>query len=133
MSLWSLHVVIVLHLGGTLSSCRTQNYVSDCDVYLLRRNWDSFCCCCSAAQACPALCNPMDCSTPGFPVLHSLPKLVQTHVHSVTDAIQPSCLLSSPFPPACNLSQHQGFFQGVNSSHEVAKVLESQLQHQSFQ
>ena len=76
---------------------------------------------------------PMDCSTPGFPVLQQLRELTQTHVHWVGDAIQPSHPLSSPSPLAFNLSQHQGLFQWVNSSHEVAKVLEFQLQHQSFQ
>ena len=75
---------------------------------------------------------PMDCSTPGFPVHHHLPELPQTHVHWVSDAIQPSHPLSSP-SPAFNLSQHQCLFQWVSSSHQVAKVLELQLQHQSFQ
>ena len=74
----------------------------------------------------------MDCNTPGFPVHHQLPELAQTHVHWVSDAIQPSHPLSSPSPPALNLSQHQGLFQWVSSSHQVAKVLEFQLQHQSF-
>ena len=73
----------------------------------------------------------MDCSTPGFPVLHHLPKFAQTHVHWVGDAIQPSQPLLSPSPPALNLSQHQGLFQWVCSSHQVAKVLELQLKHQS--
>ena len=68
------------------------------------------------------LCDPMDCSTPGFPVHHQLPELAQTHVHWVSDAIQPSHPLSSPFPPALNLSQDQGLFQWVSSSHHVAKV-----------
>ena len=75
----------------------------------------------------------MDCSTPGFPVHHQLPELAQTHVHWVGDAIQPSHSLSPPSPPALNLSQHQGLFQWVSSLHQVAKVLEFQLQHQSFQ
>ena len=70
----------------------------------------------------------MDCSMLGFPVHHQLLKLTQTHVHWVSDAS-----FSAPFPPAFNLSQHQGLFQGVSSSHEVAKILEFQLQHQSFQ
>jgi len=65
----------------------------------------------SVPQSCPALCNPMDCSTPGFPVHHQLPELAQTHVHRVGDAIQPSHPLSSPSPPALNLSQHQDLFQ----------------------
>ena len=75
----------------------------------------------------------MDCSTPGFPVHHQLLKLAQTHVHWVGDAIQPSHPLLSPSPPAFNLSQHQGLFQWVSSSHQVAKVLELLLQHQPFQ
>ena len=75
----------------------------------------------------------MNHSTPGLPVHHQLPELAQTHVHRVGDAIHPSHPLSSPSPPAPNPSQHQGLFQWVNSSHEVAKVLEFQLQHQSFQ
>jgi len=75
----------------------------------------------------------MNRSTPGLPVHHQLPEFTQTHVHRVSDAIQPSHPLSSPFPPAPNPSQHQSLFQQVNSSHEVAKVLEFQLQHQSFQ
>ena len=73
----------------------------------------------------------MDCSTPGFPVHHQFPELAQTHVHHVSDAIQPSYPLLSTSPPAFNLSQHQGLFKWVSSSHQVAKVLELQLQHQS--
>ena len=87
----------------------------------------------SVPQSCPTLCNPMNCSTPGFPVLHQLPDFAQTHVHRVGDATQPSHPLSSPSPPAFNLSQHQGLFQWVSPWHQVAKVLEFQLQHQSFQ
>ena len=85
------------------------------------------------AQSCPTLCDPMDCSMPGFPVHHQLPELTQTHVHHVSDAIQPSHPLSSPSAPAFNLSQHQGLFKWVSSSHQVATVLEFQLQYQSFQ
>ena len=69
----------------------------------------------------------MDCSTPGFPVHHQLPELAQTHVHQGGDVIQPSHPLSSSAPPAFNLSQHQGLFQEVSSSHQVAKGLEFQL------
>ena len=87
----------------------------------------------SVAQSCPTLCDPMNRSTPGLPVHHQLPESTQTHVHWVSDAIQPSHPLSSPSPPALNPSQHQGLFQWVNSSHKVAKVLEFQLQHLSFQ
>ena len=75
----------------------------------------------------------MDCSTPGLPVHHQLPEFTQTCVHWVGDAIQPSHPLSSPFPPAFNLSQHQGLFKWVSCAHQVAKGLEFQLQHQSFQ
>ena len=76
------------------------------------------------------LCDPMNRSTPGLPVHHQLPEFTQTPVHRVRDAIQPFHPRSSPSPPP---SQHQSLFQGVNSSHEVAKLLEFQLQHQSFQ
>ena len=87
----------------------------------------------SVAQSCPILCDPMNHSTPGLPVHHQLLEFTQIHVHRVGDAIQPSHPLSSPSPPAPNPSQHQGLFQCVISSHEVTKVLEFQLQHQSFQ
>ena len=86
----------------------------------------------SSVQSLSSLCNPMDCSTPGFPVHHQLLELAETHAHWVGDSIQPSHLLSSPSPPAFNLSQHQSLFQWVSSSRQVAKVLELQLQHQSF-
>ena len=92
----------------------------------------SLCCCCSVAKSCLTLCNATNCSTPGFPVLHYLPELTQTHVHWVSDAIQPSRPLSSP-SPALSLSQNQGLFQWVSCLHQMAKVLELQLQHQSFQ
>ena len=90
-------------------------------------------CCYSVAQSCLTLCNPMNCSMPGFAVLHHFPELAQTHVHWVGDAIQPSHPLLSPSPPAFNLSQHQGLFQWVSPSHQVPKVWEIQLHHQSFQ
>ena len=83
----------------------------------------------SVTQSCPTLCDPMNRSTPGLPVHHQLPEFTQTHVHRVGDAIQPSHPLSSPSPPAPNPSQHQGLFQWVSSSHQVAKVLEFQIQH----
>ena len=86
----------------------------------------------SLAQSCPTLCNPVNRRTPGLPVHHQLPESTQTHVHRVSDDNKPSHPLSSPSPPAPNPSQYQGLFQLVNSSHEVAKVLEFQLQHQSF-
>ena len=78
---------------------------------------------CSVAQSCLTLCDPIDCSMPGFPVLHYLPELAQTHVH----AIQPSHPVSPPSPMAFNLPQHQGLFQWVSSSHQMAEVLALQL------
>ena len=87
----------------------------------------------SVAQSCPTLCDPMNRSTPGLPIHHQLPEFTQTHVHRVGDAIQPSLPLSSPSPPAPNPSQYRGLFQWVYSSHDMAKVLEFQLQHQHFQ
>ena len=75
----------------------------------------------SVAQLCPTLCDAMDCSTPGLPVHHQLPEFTQTHVHWVGDAIQPSHLLSSPSPPAFNLSQHKDLFKWVSSSHGWSK------------
>ena len=84
-------------------------------------------------QSCPTLCNPMNRSTPGLPVHHQFPEFTQTHVHQVSDAIQLSHPLSSPSPPALSLPQHQGLFKWVSSSHQVAKVLELLLKHQSFQ
>ena len=87
--------------------------------------------CCSVTRSCPTLCDPMDCSTPGLPTPHHLLEFAQVHVHWISDAIQSSHPLLLPSPPALNLSQHQGLFQQVTSSHQVAKVLE--LQHQSFQ
>ena len=86
----------------------------------------------SVTQLSLTLCDPMNRSMPGLPLNHKLPELTQTHAHQVGDAIQPSHPLLSP-SPAPNPSQHQGLFQWVNSSPEVAKVLEFQLQHQSFQ
>ena len=85
---------------------------------------------CSVVKSCLTLCKPMKWCTPGFPVLHYLLEFAQTHVHWVRDAIQPSHPLLPPSPLALNLSQHQGLFQRVSSSYQVAKVLE--VQHQSF-
>ena len=86
----------------------------------------------SVAQSCPTLYDHMNCSTPGFPVHHQLPEIAQTHVHRIGDAIQPSHPLLSP-SPAFYLSQHQDLLKWISSSYQVAKVLEFQLQHQSFQ
>ena len=85
----------------------------------------------SVTQSYLTLCNPIDCSTPGFPLHHQLLELTQDHVHWVGDTIKPSHPLYSPSPPAFNHSQHQGLFKWVKSSHQVAKVLE--FQRQSFQ
>ena len=87
----------------------------------------------SVAQPCSTLCDPINRSTSGLPVHHQLPEFTQTQIHRVSDAIQPSHPLSSPSPPAPNPSRHQSLFQWINSSHEVAKVLELQLLHHSFQ
>ena len=87
----------------------------------------------SVTQLCLTLCDPVNCSRPGLTVHHQLPEFTQTRVHWVGDAIQTFHPLSSPSPPALNLSQHQGLFKWVSSSHQVAKVLEFQFQHQSFQ
>ena len=87
----------------------------------------------SVTQSCPTLCNPMDCCTPGLPVHQQLLEFTQTHVHWVSDAIQPSHPLLPLSPPAFDLAQHQGLFQRVSCSHQVARVLKFQLEHQSFQ
>ena len=99
-------------------------------VDTLQYRWVQFS---SVTQSCPTLCDPMNRSTPGLPVHHQLPEFNQTHIHWVGDTIQPSHPLSSTSPPAFNLSQHQGLFKWVRSLHQMAKVLEFQLQHQSFQ
>ena len=88
-------------------------------------------CCCCVAKLCLTLCDPKDCSTPGFPDLHC--PQVCSNSCPLSDAIQPSHLLPFPSPPALHLSQHQGLFQWVGPLHQVAKVLELQLQHQSSQ
>ena len=77
----------------------------------------------SVAQSCPTLCDPMDCNMPGLPLQHQLLELAQTHVCQVSDAMQPSRPLSSPSPPAFNLSQHQGIFQWVSSLHHMAESI----------
>ena len=102
-------------------------------IHIVTESLDSWVQFSSVTQSCPTLCYPMDCSTPDLPVYRRLPEFTQTNVHWIGDAIQPSHLLLSPSPPAFNLSQHQGLFKWVSSSNQVAKVLEFQLQHQSFQ
>ena len=96
-------------------------------------SWEKYNQSCSVTQSCPTLCDPMNRSVPGLPVHHQLLEFTQTHVHRVGDAIKPSHPLLSPSPPALKISQNQGLFQWVSSLHQVAKVLEFQLQHQSFQ
>ena len=91
----------------------------------------NFCYCCSVAQSCPALCNPMDCSTPRVPVLHYLLEFAQTHIHGVNDVIQPSRLLLHPSPPPFNLSQHQGLFQTLVI--KISEVPSLFLLHECFQ
>ena len=89
--------------------------------------------CCSVTQLCPTLWDPMNHTTSGFPILHHLLELAQTHIHWVGDAIQPPHHLSSLSPPAFSLSQCQALFQWVSSSYQVARILELKLQHRSFQ
>ena len=89
--------------------------------------------CCSVAQSCLTLCDPMDFSMPGLPVPHHLLKIAQVHVHCFSDAIQPSCPLLPSSPSAFNLSQHQELFQRVRYLHQITKILKFQLQHPSFQ
>ena len=128
---WNMHVIAALF--STAKRWRhpkvhwQMTQQTKCSVYTYSRIFSS------VTQSCPTLCNPMNCSTSGFPVHHQLLEFTQTHVHRVGDAIQPSHPLSSPFPPAPNPSHHQSLFQWVNPVHEVAKVLEFQLQHQYFQ
>ena len=127
-------------LGGRRQKCSSPNSITYCLTLGKMFNFfeatsSSVLCggCCSVTQARLTLCDPMDCSTPGFPVHHQLLELTHTYVHQVGDAIQPSHPLSSPSPPTFNLPQHQGLFQWVSSLHQVAKVLEFQPQHQSSQ
>ena len=99
---------------------------------MLWLSWARVCSVQFSSTVCPILCDPMNRSTPDLPVHHQLPEFTQTQVHRVSDAIQPSHPPPSPSPLSPNPSQHQSLFQWVNSSHEVAKVLEFQPQHQSF-
>ena len=115
----------VITLGKTSWSQKDRH----CMIPLI---WDTSVQFSSVTQSCLTLCNPMNCSMSGLPVYHQLPEFTQTHVHWVNDAIQPSHPLSSPSPPAQS-PPASGSFQWVNSLHQVAKVLEFQLQQQSFQ
>ena len=131
---WGLHINIIYHILSSMLRMATAVMVG-----FLFGDWLIVCqplynfSSVQFTQLYLALCDPVDCSMPGFPVHHQLPELAQTHVHWVGDAIQPSHHLSSPSPPAFNLSQNQGLFKWVSSLHQVAKGLEFQLQHQSFQ
>ena len=121
--------------GQTCISCVADRFFTHWairEAHTLRYKSNKICCCCSVTQSCPTLWNPMDNSTPGFPVLHYLPESAKTHMHWVGDTIQPSYPLLTPSPPTLNLSQHQGLFQWVSSSHKVAKVLELQPQSSVF-
>ena len=120
-------IIIIIYSCIEFIVCPCQRFFNQCPTL---ESWVQFS---SVAQLCLTLCDPMNCSMPGLPVHHQLPEFTQTHVHQVGDAIQPSHPLSSPSPPAPNPFQQQGLFQCVNSLHEVAKVLEFQPQHQSFQ
>ena len=111
-----------LSTSPTVSDVQTFWELNELPILLLSVQFSS------VAQSCPILCSPMYHSTPGLPVHHQLPEFTQTHVHCVGDAIQLSHPLSSPSPPALNLSQHQGLFKWVSLLHQVAKVLEFQLQ-----
>ena len=139
--LWTLKAATNFFLQWTFIQNNPPNFLlssmKECSLHLLSRlaygSHSLFVQFSSVTQSCQTLCDPMDCSTPGFPVHHQLLEPTQTHVHRVSDAIQPSHPLLSPSPPAFNLSHHQGLFKWVSSSHQMAKVLEFQLQHQSFQ
>ena len=130
MPLWRLNSVRLQLLsvtaegvqGGVSTLCSRESGGTDLSVQFN-----------SVTRSRPTLCDPMDCSMPGLPVHHQLPVLAQIHVHQFSDAIQPSHPLSSPSLPTFNLSQQQDLFQWVSSSYHMAKVLEFQLQHQSFQ
>ena len=130
---WVITLSDIRHRAGTdfpEYSTKWEEDITPSDHTLRLLSLDQFS---SFTQSCPTLCDPMNCSMPGLPVHHQLPESTQTHAHRVGDAIQPSHPLSSHSPPALNLSQHLGLFKWVSSLHEVAKVLEFQLQHQSFQ
>ena len=118
-------------LDGRLGVLETQS--TDCLPNASHDAQHTVSCCCSVTESCPTLCDPVDCDTPGFPVLLYHSGFAQTHAHWVSDVIQPFHLLPTASPPALSLSQHQGLFQCVGPLHQVAKVLELQLQHQSFQ
>ena len=110
--------------------CSSENF---CSVQMISVCLYTRCCCCSVAQSCPTLCDPMECSTPGFSVPHHLLKFAQVNVHCIGDALQPSHPLMPSSSSALNLSQHQRLFQWVSCLHQMIKILEFQFQHQSFE
>ena len=122
-----------MKLAWVTASVSNKTLVVTTDVGLMDGEQDTIVQFSSVTQSCPTLHDPMNHRMPGLPVHYQLPEFTQIHVHRVGDDIQPSHPLSSPSPPAPNPSQHQGLFQWVNSSHEVAKVLEFPFQHWSFQ
>ena len=125
-SSWSLSSssLVSSSLGSKLPGSGLQNRKLSFLATRNHRPWHICCyyCCWSVAKSCPTHCDPMDCSTPGFPVIHYLLECAQIHVHWVSDAIHPSHPLLPSSPLAFNLSQHQGLFQWVSSSHQVAEV-----------
>ena len=126
---WDMHLIYL----GSISSDFSCWVSSGCTFRGELQQLTAWLASCSIVQSCLTLHDPMDCSTPGFPVLQHLLESAQTHVHWVSDGIQPPHPLSPPSPSALSLFQLQGLFQWVSSSHQVAKVLELRLQHQSFQ
>ena len=123
----------IIYVFCSNSICTHPTFYWVCLYQLAFNTWVQIFSFSSIAQLWLTLCDPMYCSTPGLPVHHQLSEFTQTHVHPVGDAIQPSHPLLSLSPPDFNLSQHQGLFQRAASLHQVARVLEFQLQHQSFQ
>ena len=128
-TLWN-NALILLLFFHICKSCKITNLP---DFFLLNPSSFSLFFCFSVTHSFLTLCEPMDWSMPGFPALHHLPELAQTHVHWASDVIQPTHPLLWPSRPAFYLSQHGGPFQWVSSLHQVAKVMEFQLQHQSSQ
>ena len=118
--LWGIYIIIIFQFSaGTRAPAQVEDGNFTLSTRFLNTALPQFS---SVTQSCPTFCDPLNCSTPGLPVHHQLPEFTQTHVHRVDNAIQPSHLLSSPFLPAPNPSQHQGPFQWVNSSHKVANI-----------
>ena len=131
--LWEKQQNTQKEMGKDKNSQFTKEEIQIPNKYTHKKNSTSLVRFSSVTQSCPTLWDPVNHSTPGLPVHHQLPEFTQTHVHQVGDAIQPSHPMSSRSPPAPNPSQHQSLFQRINSPRQVAKVLEFQLQYQSFQ